>query len=171
MSTLIVSSIGRCRRFVIIALLIGSTAFAAPLAAADIMITSGSLDMRPSAGTVILEGDRGFSSPLSKSQESQSRERLAAVPTGLPKRFLGLSKLAAQQCCRRQSLLCWNISCTSDHDVRLFTLVVTRLRPDADAFGAVSDRSVDVEILQMQLLIADDDVDVVLTTQAVVSHR
>jgi len=61
MSTLIVSSVGRCRRLVILALLIGSTAFAAPLAAAEIMITSGSLDMRPSAGTVILQGDRGFS--------------------------------------------------------------------------------------------------------------
>ena len=57
MSTLIVSSVGRCRRLVILALLIGSTAFAVPLAAAEIMITSGSLDMRPSAGTVILQAD------------------------------------------------------------------------------------------------------------------
>lgn len=61
MSTMHVSWLARCRRIALFASLIGSTALAAPLAAADIMITGGSLDMHPSAGTVILQGDRGFS--------------------------------------------------------------------------------------------------------------
>jgi hypothetical protein len=33
---------------------------ASPAGAADIMVTSGSLDMRPDAGPIVLEGDRGF---------------------------------------------------------------------------------------------------------------
>ena len=54
-----------------------------------------------------------------------------------------------------------------DH-VRLAALVVAGPVPDADALGAMLDRRIHVEKLQMRLLVGDDDVDVVGAAQAMI---
>ena len=57
------------------------------------------------------------------------------------------------------------------HEVGLGALVGARPVPQADALGAVLDRGVHVQELQVLLLVAHDDVDVVGAPQAVVRHR
>jgi hypothetical protein len=74
---------------------------------------------------------------------------------------------------RRQ---CQRLHCravpTARHDhVRLAALVVARPVPDACSFGAVLDRRLDVEVLEMHLLVRDDDVDVVDAAQAMIGDR
>ena len=47
---------------------------------------------------------------------------------------------------------------------------VRRPLPDADTLGAMNDRLIHVEIMQVRLLVRDDDVDIVARTQAVIRH-
>jgi len=56
-------------------------------------------------------------------------------------------------------------------DIGFRAIVVAGEVPDADAFGAVVDGLIHVEVLEMQGLIGDDDVDVVGAAEAVVGDR
>ena len=70
-----------------------------------------------------------------------------------------------------QRLLRRNITGASHHYVRLLSLIITGLAPDADALRAVGDGSVHIHVLKVELLIADDHIDVVLATQTMVDYR
>ena len=48
------------------------------------------------------------------------------------------------------------------------SLIVAGLTPDTDAFRAMRDRCIHVQILQVHLLVADDHVDVVLAAQTMI---
>jgi hypothetical protein len=67
-----------------------------------------------------------------------------------------------------KSLLCQDVSCACDYNVRFDAGVVTGPLPDADALCAMDDRSVHVEIDKVRLLIRNNHVDIVFTPQAVI---
>src|SRR5215469_9238423 len=77
-------------------------------------------------------------------------------------------KIGAEHSSRSQRFLSGNISRRYQHHIGLRSLVVAGPIPYANAFGAVPDRGVHVHVLQVQLLIADNHVDVVLAAQTVV---
>src|SRR5262249_55437180 len=70
-----------------------------------------------------------------------------------------------------QRFLSWYVAGTSHHNIGFLTLVVAGLAPDANALGAVRDGGVHIEILQVELLVANDDVDIAFAAQAMVGHR
>ena len=84
---------------------------------------------------------------------------------------LQVGELLAQQRRRGQRFLRRDVAGRGHHHVGLAALVVAGPVPDADALGAVRDRRVHVQVLQMDLLVGDDHVDVVLAAQAVVGDR
>jgi len=71
----------------------------------------------------------------------------------------------------RQRFLRRNISCRSHHNVRLAALVVAGPFPNADSLGAVLDGGIHVHELEMELFVANNNVDVVFAAQTVVGHR
>ena len=84
---------------------------------------------------------------------------------------LEVGEVLAQQHRRRQRLLGRNVAGTGHHHIRFDALVVAGPVPDADALGAMLDGRIHVQILQVLLLVADDDVDVVGALQAMVGDR
>ena len=68
----------------------------------------------------------------------------------------------------RERFLRRDVAGAGHHDVGLDAFIVARLPPDADALRAVGDGLVHVHVLQVLLLVADDDVDVVRALEAVV---
>src|SRR5208337_3505694 len=76
-----------------------------------------------------------------------------------------------EQCCRRQRFLSWYVARCSKHNIRLLTLIVTGPIPDSNAFGAVANSSINVQVLQMALFVRDNYVDVVFRAQAVIGYR
>ncbi len=83
---------------------------------------------------------------------------------------LEIGEVLPQQHNRRQRLFGGNVPGAGHHHIRFGPLVVAGLSPDADALGAVRDRLVHVQVLQMLLLVADNHVDVVGALQAVIGH-
>src|SRR5215469_12112620 len=84
---------------------------------------------------------------------------------------LNVRKFLPQHCRCSQGLLRGDISGGSHHQVGLACLVVTGPVPDADAFRAVRDGFIHIQILQVQLFVRNDYVDVVLAAQAVIGYR
>ena len=84
---------------------------------------------------------------------------------------LQVGQMLAEQRGGGQRLHRRHVAATRHDHVGLGALVVARPVPDAGALGAVRDRRVHVEILQVHLLVGDDDVDVIGAAQAVVGHR
>ena len=76
---------------------------------------------------------------------------------------LQIRKFIPQQRRCRQGFLSWNITGTGHHQIWILTLIVARLPPNANAFCAVYDGCLHVQILQMKLLITHDYIDVVFT--------
>ncbi len=56
-------------------------------------------------------------------------------------------------------------------DIGLAGLVIAGPIPNANALGAMSDRVVHVQVLQVLLLVRDDDVHIVLASEAMVGDR
>src|SRR5580692_244321 len=83
---------------------------------------------------------------------------------------LQIGTLLAKNGGRGKSLHGYDIAGTGYHCVGLAAFVVARPRPDADAFFAVFDRRVHIEILQMGLLVSDDHIHVVNAPQTMVSR-
>ena len=83
---------------------------------------------------------------------------------------LQVGELLAQDRNRRQRFLRQDIAGAGHHHVRLRAAIVAGPLPDADAFCAVNDRRIHVEINQVRLLVRNDDIDVVLAAQAMVRH-
>ena len=114
-----------------------------------------------------------------QASKSRSRQAVRMLGVGLQaeqvddvdETDLQVGKLLPQHCRRRQRLLRRDVAAARHHHVGLAVLVGARPVPDADALGAVDDRLLHVEILQVLLLVGDDDVDVVLAAQAVVGDR
>ncbi len=55
--------------------------------------------------------------------------------------------------------------------IRILPLIVARRAPDAEALFAMRDRFLHAHILKVSLLIADDNVDVVLAAETMVGDR
>jgi hypothetical protein len=68
----------------------------------------------------------------------------------------------------RQSLFGGNVATAYHHHVRLDSLIVARPFPDPQALGAMLDGGVHVQVLQVILLVADDDINIVMAAQAVI---
>src|ERR1035438_7389070 len=66
----------------------------------------------------------------------------------------------------RNNAVAARASCVGMSPAAIVTLPV----PNPDTLGAVFDRSFHIQVLQMELLVRNDDVDVVLTSEAVVRH-
>src|SRR5215467_15860825 len=81
---------------------------------------------------------------------------------------LEIRKLSAQKRYGSKRLLSRNIASRSDNGVWLTRFVVAGPIPNADTLGAVGDRGVHIEVLQVLLFVADDHVDVVLAAQAMI---
>ena len=71
----------------------------------------------------------------------------------------------------RECFLRSDIACASHHYIRFNSLIVAGRAPDTDASRAVRDRFIHGQVLKVRLLIADDDVDVVLAAQTMVGDR
>ena len=78
-----------------------------------------------------------------------------------------VGEVLPQQHGRGQRFLGRNVAGAGHHHIRFLAGVVAGPLPDADALGAVFDRRIHVQILQVLLLVADDDVDVIGAVQAV----
>ena len=64
-----------------------------------------------------------------------------------------------------------HVAAAGHHHVGFHALVVARPTPDADTLGAVRNRRVHVQKLDVLFLVRDDNVDVVNAAQAVVCNR
>ena len=80
-------------------------------------------------------------------------------------------KFRAQQRGRGQCLLRGNVTGGGHHDVGLAPFVIAGPIPDANAFGAMDDGFLQIQILQVLLLVAHDHVHVVLAAQAMIGNR
>jgi hypothetical protein len=76
-----------------------------------------------------------------------------------------------EQSGRRQGFHGRHVACARDHHVGFTSLVAAGPGPDADALGAVPNRLIDGQVLEMRLLVRNNDVDIVDTTKTVVRHR
>ena len=76
----------------------------------------------------------------------------------------------SEQYCRSQRFLCWNVARCSHDNVRVLICIITGPFPDAYAFCAVSNGSVNIQILQVPLLVRDNNIDVVFGSQAVIRY-
>src|SRR6185437_8305664 len=77
-------------------------------------------------------------------------------------------ELLAKNGGRGKSLHGHDVAGAGYHYVGLGLLIVARPRPNADAFFAVLDRRVHIEVLKMRLLISDDDIHIVNAPQTMV---
>src|SRR5208337_1051857 len=75
-----------------------------------------------------------------------------------------------EQRCRSQRLLSWDVAGCGKYNVGFLGFVITGPIPDANAFCAVSNRGIDVQVLQMPLFVRDNDVDVVFRAQAMICY-
>ena len=64
-----------------------------------------------------------------------------------------------------------HVAGASHHHVRLGVLVIAGPLPDADAFCAVRDGSVDRQPLRRRVFARDHDIDIVAAAQAVIHYR
>ena len=118
-------------------------------------------------------------STVNSESNSRSRQPMRMFGAGLQleqidhidEADLDVGELLAQQHGCGQSFQRRDVAGRGHDHVGLAALVVAGPIPNADAFGAVRDGRVHGHVLQMQLLVADDHVDVVLAAQAVVGHR
>lgn len=81
---------------------------------------------------------------------------------------LELWQVCAQKSGSRKSFVGGDITARCHDEIRLLTLIVRCPLPDAYALGAVLNGLVHSEELQVLLFVGDDDVDIILTTKAVV---
>ena len=81
---------------------------------------------------------------------------------------LQVGKVLAEKRGGGECFLRADVAARGHDDVRVGAFVRRRPLPDAEALGAVHDRVVHVEVLQVVLLVGDDDVDVVFRAEAVV---
>src|SRR5579864_6090215 len=79
-----------------------------------------------------------------------------------------IGELLAKNSGRGKSLHGDDVAGAGYHYIWLRALIVARPRPDADAFFAVFDRRVHIQVLKMRLLISDDDVHIVNAPQTMV---
>ena len=86
------------------------------------------------------------------------------------KRNLEIGKAVTEDGGRSQSFHGGDVPGSSNYDVGFAPLVVTGPVPDADPFGAMLDRLVHGEVLQMTLFVRNNDIDVVGAAEAVISH-
>lgn len=77
--------------------------------------------------------------------------------------------MLSEQSGRGQGFFRGVVSAAGHDHVGLEPLIVARPLADPQALGAMLDGGVHVQVLEVILLVADDDVDVVVTAQAVVS--
>src|SRR5215471_13164667 len=76
-----------------------------------------------------------------------------------------------QQGGRSQSFLGWNVAGCREHNIGFLTCIIASPIPYTNAFCAVGNRGINVEVLQMFLFVRDNDVDVIFGSQAMVSYR
>jgi len=79
-------------------------------------------------------------------------------------------ELLTQERRRGQRFQGRNVASGGDHHVGLNALVVASPVPDPYALGTVLNRCVHVEVLKVKLLVRDDDIDIVFTSEAVVRY-
>lgn len=84
---------------------------------------------------------------------------------------LYLWQVLAEQCDGGKGFLCWDISARCHDHIWLLVCAVGGEFPNSDAFGAMGNGVVHVEVLKMVLLVGDDDVDVVGAAKTVVGYR
>src|ERR1700757_335061 len=84
---------------------------------------------------------------------------------------LQIRKSFPQQGGRGQCFLSGDIACGGENNIRFLAFIVTGPIPDTNAFCAMADRGIDVEVLQMLLFVRDNDVDVVFGSQAMIGYR
>src|SRR5688572_15863630 len=77
-------------------------------------------------------------------------------------------KFPAQHRSGRERLFSRNVAGASDYDIWFVTLIVAGLAPDANAFRAMRDRRIHIEILKVHLFVANDHVYVIFAAQTVV---
>ena len=87
------------------------------------------------------------------------------------KRIFRSGNSVRSNCRGSQCFLSRDIARASHHHIGFLPLVVTRLAPDTNALRAVCDGSVHIHVLKVELLVADDHVDIVLATQTMVDYR
>ncbi|OIQ69769.1 hypothetical protein GALL_486260 [mine drainage metagenome] len=85
--------------------------------------------------------------------------------------YFQLREMLAQQHGGGQRLLGGHVARAGHDDIRLDACIVARPVPGADAFGAVQHGGIHVQELQMLLLVADDDVDIVGALETMVGDR
>src|SRR5215472_15196968 len=79
-------------------------------------------------------------------------------------------ELLAQERRRGQRFQGRNVSGGGDDHVGFNALVAASPVPNPYALGTVLNRCVHVEVLKVKLLVGDDDIDIVLASEAVVRH-
>ena len=84
---------------------------------------------------------------------------------------LDVRKFFSQENDRSKRFLRWDVSCRSHYHVRFDTLIIAGPFPYPNSLGAVLDCRIHVHELQVHLLVANDDIYVVFTPQAVIGHR
>src|SRR5262245_18336485 len=90
--------------------------------------------------------------------------------TTMMKRILRSGKGSRSSADGSERLLGRDVAGTRHHHLRFRALIVARFRPNAEALGAMLNRLVHRQVLQVLLLVRDDDIDVVGALQAVIGH-
>src|SRR5215469_375451 len=75
-----------------------------------------------------------------------------------------------EECGRSQSFLGSDVAGCGKDDIEFLTFIITGPIPDANAFCAVGNCGIHVEILQMLLFVRDNDVDIVFGSQAMIRY-
>ena len=86
----------------------------------------------------------------------------------IDKTDLQFGEFSSQQRRCRQRFLRWDIAGTRKDDVGFLPLIIACLAPDADAFRAMRNCGIHIQILQVRLFVTYDHVDVILASQAVI---
>src|SRR5437868_1474647 len=84
---------------------------------------------------------------------------------------LELGEFFPKQDTGSQGFLGGDVAAADQHHVGFFAPVGAGPLPDAQPLGAVGDRRLAVQVLQVRLLVAHDHVDVIGAAQAMVGHR
>src|SRR5579864_1807019 len=83
---------------------------------------------------------------------------------------LEIGEFPMQKYGRGQCFLSRDIPCRSEYQIRFAVLIIACPIPDSKPFGAMFDCRLHVHILQVELLVADDDIDIVFAAQTMVGY-